>query len=585
MTRSRRLPPGPALATVAVVLLPYAAVGLPHRPSLWAQASLILAAVAILLVAGLARPGAVRRVAGADRALVVATAAYAVAAAAGAAVGVLRGNDTVLIAGQLLAMGLLPAAALAAAAFRDRERRSFWAAVAAATGIAAAVHLAVGSARLATGQPLDRLAIGGGFAATAVVPLGFFAAVQMTRDGDRLRRRVGSTIAAVTAVYVVGSGTRSLWIALVAGAAAFAVAAPIHLRVSRRTAVAVVAAAAVSTAGIATAAWWLDRPRPNVLPADFLARQGPDPRPRVRVGPAVGAPGTVVAWTPRGKDDTTTLPLNVPVAAPGSYRFRCWVRGRGSEAFVALQWAGGDGVKRASWTGILHGSASWRQLDLVGEKPDDADRVRLVLGGEGGSWQLRMPRLEHLGPSPLAAAVVDAGLRLSTRLRSAVTWTSPATGALDPTVAMRLGESRALWESFAGATLPAKLLGHGLGATFAFDTVAPDDAGVWRPRSRPNYIHNAYMFLLYKLGIVGTLLVLGAAATWLLRPWAQRRRLPDGAAATAVWVTVLTWSVACPELIDFRVAPLLGLLVAATAVRPNAPGGVSRSAPPGADPR
>jgi O-antigen ligase len=86
-----------------------------------------------------------------------------------------------------------------------------------------------------------------------------------------------------------------------------------------------------------------------------------------------------------------------------------------------------------------------------------------------------------------------------------------------------------------------------------------------------NYIHNLYLFLLFKLGLIGTVAVLAALALWI--GWAIRStlRLPHGerraflAATAAIWIGYCVWALTSPELIDFSMAPLFGLLVAASA--------------------
>jgi peptidoglycan biosynthesis protein MviN/MurJ (putative lipid II flippase) len=87
----------------------------------------------------------------------------------------------------------------------------------------------------------------------------------------------------------------------------------------------------------------------------------------------------------------------------------------------------------------------------------------------------------------------------------------------------------------------------------------------------PNYIHNFYVFLLFKLGLVGMAAVVSAIVLWIQSPLSHLRTLPPGspdrvflAAVVAAWVSYAIWSLASPEILDFRMAPLWGFLVGAS---------------------
>jgi hypothetical protein len=130
-------------------------------------------------------------------------------------------------------------------------------------------------------------------------------------------------------------------------------------------------------------------------------------------------------------------------------------------------------------------------------------------------------------------------------------------------VASRLAETRAVAAAIRRAPWTRRLLGHGLGATF--EAAVPGSGG------RQNYLHNFYVFLAFKLGIVGGALVAGALALWMGSLVAWSRRAPAGAArrflaaSTGAWAGLLVLAVSSPEILNFRVAPVLGWLLAASA--------------------
>ena len=137
-------------------------------------------------------------------------------------------------------------------------------------------------------------------------------------------------------------------------------------------------------------------------------------------------------------------------------------------------------------------------------------------------------------------------------------------------------ETRALLHRVERAHGGALLLGHGLGAVYR---VPPPGNGVAPPGHPVSYVHNFYLFLLFKLGLVGTVLVIASLALFTTSPLLRLLRgagtgsRPILAVALATWVGYAVWSAACPMILDFHVAPLLGLVVAA-ASRPAAGGQV-----------
>jgi hypothetical protein len=141
----------------------------------------------------------------------------------------------------------------------------------------------------------------------------------------------------------------------------------------------------------------------------------------------------------------------------------------------------------------------------------------------------------------------------------------------DDSLVYRAEETRFLLETFRAAPLPAKVFGHGLGFTFASKNLGVDEADHLAFGHVTNYIHNYYVFLLVKLGLFGGVAVVLTLALWTA--WSLRAALACShepaktflLAATAAWTAGLVWSLACPEIVDFRMAPLWGYLLAASA--------------------
>ena len=137
----------------------------------------------------------------------------------------------------------------------------------------------------------------------------------------------------------------------------------------------------------------------------------------------------------------------------------------------------------------------------------------------------------------------------------------PGDWAAERSFKERSSETARLIELFRGAPLSAKVVGHGLGARFDFKS---------RWGDRPNYIHNFYAFLLYKTGIIGTVLVLAAMSLWIGFTFVAARRARDPWrraflwAVFSAWIGYAVWSLACPEILDFRMAPLWGFVIAVT---------------------
>ena len=143
----------------------------------------------------------------------------------------------------------------------------------------------------------------------------------------------------------------------------------------------------------------------------------------------------------------------------------------------------------------------------------------------------------------------------------------------DTTLGFRWHESLKIVEALVEGSWIDRLFGHGLGATILLDVDGFDNRGHWVHYDDVNYIHNWYLFLLFKLGILGSILVVGSLVGWIV--WTVggvlradnpgMRAFP--AASAAAWIVYAVWSLTSPEILDFRMAPLWGWLLVVCASR------------------
>jgi len=248
----------------------------------------------------------------------------------------------------------------------------------------------------------------------------------------------------------------------------------------------------------------------------------------------------------------STIEARVLVRGKPRETINVWLAGRAS--------AGAPLVRR--WNGSLLGSGSWSHLSLFARLPDDVEWLSVGVRTAEGDWQVTSLRVMGY-ESELAWWL----RRLSWRARSLV----QAVEAPDTvgTLRYRIQEWQSVYEEWRQSTWQRNLLGHGLGAVFSFENVGWDDQGRRISLPEASYIHNFYVFLGFKLGVAGLAALAGLLilAGWTARrAWMVRDR-PGcwfAAAAAAGWVAYLLWSATSPEILSFRMAPLWGVVVAAT---------------------
>ncbi len=535
-------------AAAALVVSPALAATLSSGRALVNEAAAITAIVVALLGAGLALRGW-RRVLATDRPTLLALSLYGAAAAQGAVVALARGNEATLIAGQFLAMALLPLGAVAALGLLPPGGwRPFATGFVAAAGAGGFVQLVMTVPAAIDGPPGVRLLPAHGESFAGAAPLALFLAFALTRAGRAWARALAWAAGTVMLVLILGTGIRSQWLVLPAGIAAYALLAAGRERLlSRRTIAIAGPILLVLVAGGAAATWWWLKPRPSLLPA-------------------ASTPAVVKAGEP------ILLPL--PGTAPGVIRIRAVLtcQRAGYVSLVALQRPapGGAGPGVARPFGVSGVVASDVAM-VVALRPGTTDLALELADPQRLACTASRLRVEALWP-PVLARFGDRVAASLERPPDPGAGPTAETFAQDASIAFRLREARAISQEIRHSGWPLRILGHGLGATYSIDTLGYDGRGRVQRFNRPNYIHNFYLFLPFKLGLLGSVEVLVALGlfVWVAAEGARGRPAcaPDRhffAAAAASWITYILWSAAAPEILDFRLAAIWGMLAATTA--------------------
>ena len=520
--------------------------GAPHL--LVHQAVAITAVVVALLGAGLAVRGW-RRILTADRPTRLALALYGAAAVQGALVALARGNEPTLIAGQVLAMSLLPLGGAAALGLLPRgEWRPFAIGFVAAVGVAGAIQLAMTLPTAINGPPGFRLLLptGGSLAGSAL--LGLFLAGALTRAGRPWTRALAWAAGAVMLALIVGTGIRSQWLVLPAGIAAYALLAAGRARLfSARTLAIVGPVILVLSVGAAAATWWWFRSRPAIVPEPPAA--------------AVVEPGAPILFA-------------LPIATRGAIRIEGALTCRApGYAYVTVGGGPSSPDAPAGTTrqiGVAGAVAASFQMVLT-PRPGERTVVLQLLDPDHLGCTASRLRAEELRP----AALARFGERVAALLHRPPdpgAGTAPEAFAQDASIAFRLRETSAIASEIRRAAWPVWMLGRGLGARYAIETLGYDSHGQVERFANPNYIHNFYLFLPFKLGLLGSVEVLVALGIFVRTAARGARERPPGAAdrhffaaAAAAWITYILWSAAAPEILDFRLAAVWGMLAATTA--------------------
>ncbi len=560
MKASRITLPGDPTAwtAAAVVLAPYATVAFGYRRALVVQAVTILACVLVLLVVGLTRGRGTRALRLTPGPLVQGAVLYGLAALTGTIAALLRANEPTLVSGQLLSMGLLPLAAAAAAlAAGPSSHRLGAGAIVGAAVLVSAIHFAYGALLAVRGVDLGRLALPNAIGATGVAMLAMLLALEVGAGQTGGRRVLVWAGGAAVALYTVIASARSLWLAVPVGLAVYAPLAYGRRRLFNRRRLRATAwwvGAAAACAALVAVWWWT--PRTNRL------AQLPQSAPT-----AAGAVVVAGPWRPGA--GTFRITVHVRYSSPGTVTVD--VQRRAATA-------GWESTERRV---LLAPGRSDRRFDRVFWAERPADEVRIVVADARHLVRDASPtRLERLGPPWLGPLVEGVRARLFREPDPG--FVAGETFARDASVAFRIKESEAVLRAFAAGSWVQRVFGAGLGARVPFETIGYDNEGRVGRISNPNYIHNFYSFLLFKLGLLGALAVLAALTLWVAGLARAALALPPGhpdrlflAALAGSLVAYAAWSVAAPEILDFRMAPLWGLLLGVSTRAVGHPGEAS----------
>ncbi len=562
-----------AVATAAIVLVPYATVNMQFRRALVAQAVAILGLVALLAASGFLN-GKLRQRLLHGPSLGLGALFWATAAGMGGLMGLLSGNGTTQVLGQVLSLSLLPLGFLAGrwSSGNRRSWEAFQKALIFAVLAASLVHLVHWLLATISGPAPQRLFFANGVSVAGAAPL---ALLLLVGAGEQVFRspwlRRGAVL--LITVYLLGSSVRGAWLAVAFGLFSLAILRWRYRPAAVRRWLVVAMLLAAALAGFLKLTQWLDEPRPSILPdtnpvaLNLLQSSGSG----FRVLPE-DHPEPLLSWNhDLYRKSWILAPFHLPTDR--TYRLRGWIRGgTHGKGFLELIWLDQEGVKVGAITVAAWPSEDWLIIETIGRAPAGTSTAELVVTGVAetkGTWSLRRLELHDLGPAYLSPWLRQ-GTYLAGRLGSLA---QPLKGGDSDqhqnSVRFRIAESRRLITDLQSSGFSQLLLGHGLGATVHVDG------------EEKNYIHNFYLFLLFKLGWIGTLLVAASLYLWLRALFRgiagsrahsnhsalQRNTSPERrfcAAALAAWFAYLLWSFSSPEILDFRLAPLWGLLLAVT---------------------
>lgn len=558
------------VAVAAVILIPFVTLGLGFRLSLMVQAVSILAVVAATLPA-LASAEGRRRVMAAPRPVLFGVAAVAAATVGGAAAGLIRGHALAQIAGQALSMGLLPLAAVGGlATWQGSQERRWRAGLLASLTLGCWIQLLWGAVMIAVlGEP-SQLFLPNAVSVIGPALLGLCFSLVSLSDQDRRFRYLARTATVSILLVILGSSLRSLWI--LTPVTMIAVVVVWRGVRSRETAVAL-AVVVVLVLGTVGAVWQLEKWAGRKLP-DALQRTPCSLFPTA--GNCVDGNLNVVL------DRARRFRFDAPVDLPGAVAWRVAVRGHGEgqgAMVVTLLFFDDQEHVIGRISAPIRAGREGEVGVAVGTAPPDWTGARLRLSrrkGSRGRWRLEAVECAALG-SPLMVRLVGKARAVKERAWDLVWAVKTGRADEDATLGFRWHESSEIIETLTEASWDERLFGHGLGATIRLDIDGFDNRGHWIHYDDVNYVHNWYLFLLFKLGIVGSVLVLGALTGWIV--WTVRRSCraadPEAraflAAAAATWIVYAVWSLTSPEILDFRMAPLWGWLLSVSVSRAARP--------------
>jgi len=276
-------------------------------------------------------------------------------------------------------------------------------------------------------------------------------------------------------------------------------------------------------------------------------------------------------------DESHPLRLDVPIGLPDAKAWRVMLRGDGEgRGYIVLALVfidEQDHVLEKIGVTLAAGERSEPGF-TVGKTPEGWKKARLRLSGwkhPVGKWHIDGIELAALD-SPMMVRLVKQAKTIGERVRNLVAVLKGGRIDRDASLGFRWYESQKIIEVLGGVSAGEFIFGQGLGATILLDTDGFDNRGHWIHYDRVNYIHNWYLFLLYKLGLTGLMLILGALSAWIVWTFRQIKRSENPSvqtfliAAATSWMVYAVWSLTSPEILDFRMAPLWGWLLAISVI-------------------
>lgn len=541
----------------AVVLAPFATTALEFRSSLRVQAGLLVAIVAVAALMSLraSKPRWDELPAGIRWGLVL----YLSATFLGTFQGLVLHTPSEPLLGQVVALLLLPLAAIPGLGRASgMQPRQFWIGLFVGTTAGASVQLVWGTWQLLTSETPTRFFLTNSVSVVGVGLLAIAGGVAGWRHSDHRLRVWSRASTVVVGSLVLASSLRSLWI--LAPLTALLTILTCHGLTMRRT-VSVASAAVVALGGVIAAAagaeaWlagttadWeevaLDStfgPDHHRMDGILVESDGPVVRGRTPID-SERAPAWLVAVTARGEGRGTAVLRFLPTDPSGQ---------RLSRLSVHLP----AGLEEQTYAGVVTSPQGATQAVVELRTWDRAH----------GQWVMTELRLRAI-PNTWLAALVGQYLHLRHRVAAPLRALRADDRLLDPTVSFRIVESQRVLAAWHDASWSRKLFGSGLGALVELDVDGFDNRGNWIHYDSVNYLHNWYLFLLYKLGVVGGAAMLAAFLWWVV--WGFKTALRSSSetrwvfAATGSALAVhLVWSVTSPELLDFRFTPVWGWLLA-----------------------
>ena len=578
-----------AIATVGIVLAPYTTVTLPFRTALVTQAVIILLFTLLLTCVGLAATGWLERVRRLSRPMAVGLGLYLATAAMATLVGLFRGNELSLIAGQTLSMGLLPLAALAASTLpTTRQVSTFAVSLVTATTVGALIHFVQWARSLNTAQPVLRLFLPNSVSVGGVSLMALLLAVALVAVRRGVRRVLAALAVIAVVLFIVGTGTRSLWLAVMVGLALLVSYSGAWRALTRPRALlaSALVLALIAVAVVGVTLWWRSMLRDLIRDQSLAAPFWTLPPVQTAVGSKPTSPdgSAVLEW--RRVPEAHSAAVTKPISLKGGRKYRFSVSLLGvpeTQCSVSLALAKRESPPHRWIVLEAPSTSSWTRVSREFETSDGPVLAQVIVTAEKPSSEPCRGSgiaLEFLRPEILPSLRPQAE-HLVRRWRSLVDSLSAGLNAKDDNVAFRILESEALLNHFASSSAVEKVVGHGLGARFVLRTLMWDSFGrrVWV--EAPNYIHNFYAFLLYKTGLLGSAATLAALMLWMLALRRMRMATTDRE-ERALWVAAVpalaayaVWSLVCPELLNFRMAPIWGFLLGCCGAANAATEGVS----------